>query len=34
MFNVFQLELFTQLSNPDPNMFIKPIKNIHKKKQI
>lgn len=34
MFNLFQYELFIQLSNPDPNMFIKPIKNIHKKKQI
>jgi len=29
---VFQLELFTQLSNPDANMFLKPLKHIHKNK--
>jgi hypothetical protein len=31
-YSIFQLELFMQLSNPDPNMFLKSIRYIYKNK--
>ena len=31
-YSIFQLQLFSHLSNPDPNMFLKSIKYIYKNK--
>lgn len=33
-FNIFQLDLFRQLGNQDPSIFLKAIKNIHKPKSV
>jgi hypothetical protein len=33
-FHIFQLDLFRQLGNQDPTIFLKPIRNIHKPRSV